>query len=573
MEYIVTFADAAACTAFANKCGLTPSGSETINTPISLLTTIKMDNSVVSVAVSGEGAEEFIIRTADISALTVELVVVQDFGDGTYIVATEDPLSLYDAVAGKMDPANAPVKLMSEIEGSPVTLADENANWARLRIAGRFRPLPTEFRKIAESDYKTKPEVFIVDSGINFDHVEFSDPNTEKVQFFTLEKYAESFADTTGHGTAMASAVAGVNTGLQHYVKLMSVKIFDGSEKPSLLEVGQALDAIRAHHDADPSTPRVVNCSWVATKSFYLDEKFQRLIDSGVTVVAAAGNFGDNVENYTPAGLPNVITVAASDIDDIAAGFNNFSAVQVDSNFGQLVDIFAPGVEVTVANYDGNYIRPTGTSASAAYVTGAASAIMAVAPSLQTPVSILQILINDSTQNILLLDTEKFVDANRMVHLIDGSVPLDTLNINLYLGYFNGDLTEITYNVYNYNFEGSIDPFGEPCSYELVWLDEDIRLKYEEFVALDASTAAVTITKPNIPLPEGKTLEVVKFKVKQTSTSGVEYSNPMFFFATDPDRDSTDYSYDSDLAAALETERSTSGVSNARTGITTAFKP
>ena len=553
MQYLLTFATAESRNNFANKCGLATADSETIYIPLSLLRIAKADASVVSIVVEGSEEETFLIKTFDFPSVSEIAIVEEEIGDGIYIVKTTDPLALYDAVDGNMDPANSPVKLMSELTGNGTTLSAADAQWARIRISSRFRPFPTVFEKI-DSVYKTKPEVYVIDSGINGSHAEFTNvTGLEVVNFFKLDRFA-NYADNLGHGTAVASAAVGKNVGVHQHAKLMNVKAFDTGAKPTLLELGEALDAILVRHQTTSNIAKVVNCSWLVPKSFYLEQKIQNLIDSGITVVAAAGNFGDSVENYTPAGMPNVITVAAADSDDIAAGFNNFANNDSPvTNFGQLVDFFAPGVDVTVADNGGGYIKTNGTSISAGYTTGAVAALMSVAPSIQTPGSIVNLLAKDSTKGVLLLDLSKFSsNQNRMIHLVDGNGDLANYNdLDFYLGIFSGEIETITGDVNNISFGSKTDVFNIETVYSLIWEDSAVQSKYGSYVTLDSATGAFNIDRPTESLPAGQTIEIVKFKIKQSSTVGDAYSPNLFFFATDPTRDAS-YDYNTDIASALE---------------------
>lgn len=550
MQYELTFSTIESRNVFAEKCGLATSESETIYIPLALLSLAKTDTSVENIALDGTGETTVIIHTVDASVLET-LTIEQDLGEGTYLVTTSDPLSLYDLVGGKMDPADTPIKLMSELSGESTDLTSQDAQWARIRITSRYRPFPSTFEKI-DSDYKTKPEIFIIDSGINFNHAEFQDDALETVDFFKLPSHTD-YRDNLGHGTAIASAAVGSNVGLHQHAKLMNVKVVD-AEKPSLLQLGQAIDAILAHHQSTPNVAKVVNCSWLVPKSFYLEQKIKSLLNSGITVVAAAGNFGDDVANYTPAGMANVITVGATDADDIAAGFNNFSTNNTaNSNFGQVLDVFAPGVDVTLAKWTGGYMKPTGTSASAGYTTGAVAAIMSVSPSIQTPVSILELLFEDSTQGVLLLDNSKFSsNQNRMIHLVDGNGEIANYgDLDFYMGVFNDTIETMDGDINNLAFGSNTDVFGNSTTYSLIWDDENIKAKYEQYISLDTETGVFNITKPMEELPEGQTLEIVKFKFKQTSTVGEAFSPNLFFFATDPSRDAS-YDYNTDIASALE---------------------
>jgi len=551
MQYQLTFSTIESRNVFAEKCGLAVSESETIYIPLALLSVAKADTNVEDIALDGTGEVSVIINTDDAAVLET-VTVDDDLGDNTYIVKTSDPLALYDLVGGKMDPADAPVKLMSALAGETTDLSAPDAQWARIRISSRYRPFPTTFEKI-NSDYKTKPEIFVIDSGINFSHDEFVHADLETEDFFKLNSFA-NFADNLGHGTAIASAAVGKNVGLQQYAKLMNVKTFDTGQKPTLLDLGAAIDAILVHHQNTPAVPKVVNCSWLVPKSFYLEQKIQSLINSGITVVAAAGNFGGDVANYSPAGMANVITVAASDSDDIAAGFNNFSTSQgVTTNFGQVIDMFAPGVQVTVADISGQYVKSDGTSISAGFVTGSASALLSVSSSPLTPETVLNFLVGDTTKGVLLVDNNKFSSAqNKIIHLIDGNGEIANYgDLDFYIGIFNEATETIDGDINNLAFGSTTDIFGAASEYALVWEDAGIQAKYEQYIALNPQTGTFSVSKPMEALPEGQTLEIVKFKVKQTTTVGEAFSPNLFFFATDPSRDAS-YDYDTDIASALE---------------------
>lgn len=60
-------------------------------------------------------------------------------------------------------------------------------------------------------------------------------------------------------------------------------------------------------------------------------------VNSGVTVVVAAGNSNADASNYSPASEPSAITVGAIDKTDARASF---------SNYGTPLAVFAPGVNV-----------------------------------------------------------------------------------------------------------------------------------------------------------------------------------------------------------------------------------
>jgi subtilisin family serine protease len=79
------------------------------------------------------------------------------------------------------------------------------------------------------------------------------------------------------------------------------------------------------------------------------------IVQGGMTVVVAAGNENVNAKTKSPASASNVLTIAASDINDARASF---------SNYGSTVDLFGPGVSI-LSSYntcDTCYYYMSGTS-------------------------------------------------------------------------------------------------------------------------------------------------------------------------------------------------------------------
>lgn len=98
------------------------------------------------------------------------------------------------------------------------------------------------------------------------------------------------------------------------------------------------------------STPRKLTC----------DPQVSNVISQGIPFIVAAGNESQDANNVSPARLPQAITVGATTIDDTFASF---------SNFGDKVDILAPGQEILSANNQSDIAvaKLSGTS-MAAYV-------------------------------------------------------------------------------------------------------------------------------------------------------------------------------------------------------------
>lgn len=534
MQIQITFSSSANRNAFAAKTGYTAADQTTLAAHASLLGLAKSADGFVSAEQAEAGANEFIVNTNNIAGLAGVATELENLGNDFYRVSSTDFIALHTANPSA-EPAVANIKLLSELTG-PTIITDPltaTGQWARIRVANKNRPFSSTFATMSTTAQRT-PEVIVMDSGIA-NHAEFANVTVEN--FYKLPSFAD-YNDDAGHGTAVASAIAGANVGVTTHAKLVNCKIFTASYKPTLLELGAAMDAILARHTADSATARVVNMSWNTTKSAYLESKINALCQAGIIVVAAAGNDGIDVANLTPAGMAQVITVAASDVDDVAAGFNDFAAADatITTNSGRFLDFFAPGVDVTVAYRLGGYIAPNGSSFSAGYASGCVAELLAISPSWpQSFTTIIDFLNEDATTGVLLLDPALFTtEQNKVIHLPTG-INNKLYEFDYYLGAFSAT-SEPTISASNLG-EFYPVPFlagQEARTFTIVWDDPSLQTKYAEFVAIDSATGAVTITKPTVALDSEITLELVKFKVNVATDSVNLTSNGLIFFHTNP---------------------------------------
>ena len=138
---------------------------------------------------------------------------------------------------------------------------------------------------------------------------------------------------------------------------------------------------------------KVINCSWGA---YRLAQREQDVInyayENDALVICAAGNENTDSESY-PACYEHAIAVAATDSDD-----RKWS----ESNYGEWVDVSAPGHEIINCFTDGDYFTASGTSMSSPFAASVALLIRAAFPDISV----------DRTVAMLLEGAENIDDMN-----------------------------------------------------------------------------------------------------------------------------------------------------------------
>jgi len=553
MDIKVTFTAKEHRDAFANRWNLDiPTDSETeIHVPWHLLHHAKADENSALHQVD-EGTHDFIVQ-GDRDTIEAHGTITKELGNGWFVVNSDSGVELSGHV-DSIEITDSPVTFMENVispdstenaESMPLDPLSEEGQWPRVRAISRYRPLLSEYA-LHDLKHISTPELYIIDSGVNFDHDEFNYPELETEDFFALDVFNGDFRDNIGHGTAVASMAVGKNLGIAKHAKLVNVKIggiVNGENiQPSLLDLGEAIDAILERAVADPVKTRVVNISWVVSQSPWLDSKINNLLEAGVTVVAAAGNKGVSVDDVSPAGIKETITVGSIDKYDIPSGFNNISPSDsgLTTGAGLSLDIFAPGEDVIVADTTDidSYAFASGTSLSAPMVAGVACEIASLNENAILEPNLKNIVLNTSTQDALLFEDERFSDnQNKLIHFIAGD-EASTYKKNNTLSYLgvhqdNEPITADLKSAINATeFEGVFPE--KPFTYSIE-LHED-SLDYDSFISCDASTGEINVEPPvNSVFDEGQKLKMVKFVGKASSDQATLETGTIFFFDINPD--------------------------------------
>ena len=215
--------------------------------------------------------------------------------------------------------------------------------------------------------------------------------------------------NSSWHGTHTAGTIGAASnnsvgvTGINWNSKLLPIRVLGkcGGYMSDIIDGmlwASGLDVSGVPDNANPA--RVINISLGGTGP--CDSTLQNAINSinsnGTIVVASAGNSGTDASSFTPANCAGVITVAATNRNGNRASY---------SNYGSTIEISAPGGDTsgsvlstlntgTQGPAAETYAYYNGTSMAAPHVSGVASLLFSVNPTL-TPSQVLQVLQNTAT--------------------------------------------------------------------------------------------------------------------------------------------------------------------------------
>ncbi|MFJ4096181.1 S8 family serine peptidase [Kitasatospora sp. NPDC089913] len=225
---------------------------------------------------------------------------------------------------------------------------------------------------------------YIIDTGVRITSEEFEGRASYGYDAIDGDDVAD---DGYGHGTHVAGTVAGATFGVAKAAKIVSVRVLNDDGEGTTEQVVAGIDWVTRH----AVRPAVVNMSLGSEPDPVLDAAVAGSIATGLTYTVAAGNQSVDANEHSPARVPSAITVGASDRDDVPASF---------SNFGPLVDLWAPGVDITSAWYvsdlGGIGVQMSGTSMAAPHAAGAVALYLASRPAA-TPAQVASALTSAAT--------------------------------------------------------------------------------------------------------------------------------------------------------------------------------
>jgi subtilisin family serine protease len=289
-------------------------------------------------------------------------------------------------------PTGSPSTTPSTVRPAEVT--QRRPGWALDRIDQRRPPLDQRFTTAGQGQGVT---VYVVDGLFDVSNAEFGG----RASVGLASGVACGLEDGINHGLFVAGLVAGRRTGVAKQAKIVSVGSSYGceggnggaTEAQMAARIVRALNWVAQH----ARRPAVVNLSLnVDVPAPTITTAVKRLVEAGLTVVASAGNDGEDACKHPPAGLPAVITAAGSTKADKDAGLNH----------GRCVDLFAPAEGIT--SVVDRSLSPNrlvtedvaATSWAAPLVSGAAALYLSVHPAA-TPAEVRAWLLDNATKGAL----------------------------------------------------------------------------------------------------------------------------------------------------------------------------
>jgi len=211
----------------------------------------------------------------------------------------------------------------------------------------------------------TGPTVFIIDTGI----AAHADLNlVGHVNYAGGQN-----SDCHGHGTHVAGTVAARDNaadvvGVAPGVAVFGVKVLGCNGSGTWSGIISGMDYVGGRGEAG----KVANMSLGGSKNQSVNDAAARLVTNNVATAVAAGNSAVDASTFSPASEPTVLTVAAYDSANRDASF---------TNYGNLVDLSAPGVSVLSTARGGGTTTMSGTSMASPHVAGALALYRANNPS------------------------------------------------------------------------------------------------------------------------------------------------------------------------------------------------
>ncbi|MFJ4778608.1 S8 family peptidase [Streptomyces sp. NPDC088762] len=277
-------------------------------------------------------------------------------------------------------------------------------SWGLDRIDQRALPLDQSYTYPDKAGEGVT--AYIIDTGVRKTHQDFGGRASDGYDAIDNDNTAQ---DGHGHGTHVAGTVAGGSYGVAKKARIVGVRVLDNNGSGTTAQVVAGIDWVTRN----AVKPAVANMSLGGGADSALDTAVRNSIASGITYGVAAGNESTDASTKSPARVAEAITVGATTSTDAKASY---------SNYGTILDIFAPGSSITSSWGTGDTATNTisGTSMATPHVVGAAALYLSQNPS-STPAQVRDGLVNAATPNVVTGPGSG--SPNRLLYVGGGTTP------------------------------------------------------------------------------------------------------------------------------------------------------
>lgn len=207
----------------------------------------------------------------------------------------------------------------------------------------------------------TNVDAYVIDTGIDTSH-----PDLNVVEFRSFTGGPKT--DCNGHGSHVAGTIGAKDdangvVGVAPGIRLHAIKVLGCSGSGSWSSVINGINYVAS----TTARPAVANMSLGGPQNSAVDDAVKGAVGHGVFFAVAAGNDGADACGHSPAAAGTaggVATIAATDSSDREASW---------SNYGNCVDLWAPGVSIYSTYKSGGYATLSGTSMATPHVAGGAA--------------------------------------------------------------------------------------------------------------------------------------------------------------------------------------------------------
>jgi subtilisin family serine protease len=269
---------------------------------------------------------------------------------------------------------------------TPISGHISQVEWGQTLPNGFKRTVPIDAMQEGDEIPASSPQpavdadIAILDTGVSLSH-----PDLNVYRNISFVDGVASGDDDVGHGSHVAGVAAAKDNeigvvGIAPGARIWAIKVCDQFGECKISDQIKGIEYATKHADEID----VLNISIENPNSPALNNAVAEAVKAGITVVASSGNYGIDASSTSPANSAYVLAVSAiGDSDGICGGsgpeLEESGGIVSDdtfaffSNYGPVVKIAAPGVQV-LSTYNGtDYGVESGTSMAAPHVAGAAT--------------------------------------------------------------------------------------------------------------------------------------------------------------------------------------------------------